>query len=87
MQVRHTAITPSAYTALGGQLLEVEETTKEVTRPLIYTFNVSTITIFLIIPPIPSEGKSTINLGEGLKGLLWRAVDTWGGIPVGGEAV
>ena len=80
MQVRHTAITPSAYTALGGQLLEVEETSKEVTRPLVYTSDVTTV-------PIPCEGKSTINLGEGLKGLLWRAVDTLGGVSVGGEAV
>ena len=80
MQVRYTAIPPSTDSTLGGELLEVEETTEEVTRPLVYTSDVTTI-------PIPCEGKSSIHLGEGLQGLLRRVVDTWGSVPVGGEAI
>ena len=64
MEVWYPAVTPSTDSCLRWELLEVEQATNEVARTFVDPCDIASVTI-------TREAEGTVDLSEGLEGLLW----------------
>ena len=71
MEVWYPAVTPSTDSCLCWELLEVEQATDEVARTFVDPCDIASVMVFLVVTTITREAEGTVDLSEGLKGLLW----------------